>query len=108
MLGLVTGRYTVIRGSETNEYGDEVDGTEVFAINVLGSVIEKTKTAFDPASSRVVTLRYLTGRFPSNSGIQDGDRIVDEKTLESFVVSSVYRPTNAVVKSDIVVDLTAN
>ena len=106
MMGLSTGRYTVLRGSSINEYGDEIDGDAVTSQNIQGSVIEKSRANFDPASSRVSTIRYLVGRFNSNSDIQDGDRIRDEKTLEVFVVNSVSRGSNLVHKSDVVVDLT--
>jgi hypothetical protein len=105
MLGLSTGRYSVLRGSALNEYGDEIDGTGVASADILGSVIERSKQVFNPDDGRVATIRFLIGRFPSNSDIQDGDRIKDQKTGEIFVVESLARPTNAVVKSDIVADL---
>lgn len=106
MIGFATGRYSVLRGTKENEYGDEIDANKVVYTGILGSVVEKTKTAFDPATSRVATLRYLVGRFNHGSDIQDGDRIKDEKTGEIFVVGSISRPTNAIHKSDIVADLT--
>lgn len=106
MMGLSSGRYTVIRGSAANDYGDEVDGTAIVAQDVLGSVVERTRTNFDPASSRVDTVRFLVGRFNSNADIQDGDRIKDQKTEEVFVVNSVSRGANLIHKSDVVVDLT--
>jgi hypothetical protein len=106
MLGLVTGRYSVLRGSTVNDYGDEVDSETVVSTDILGSVIERTKQVFNPDDGRVATVRFLTGRFDGRADIQDGDRIKDQKTGEVFVVASLARPTNAVVKSDIVADLT--
>lgn len=108
MLGLSTGRYTVLsRVTTTNDYGDEVEGVDESSpvITILGSVIERTKQVFNPDDGRVATIRFLTGRFNHNADIQDGDRIKDEKTGEIFVVESLARPTNAVMKSDIVADL---
>lgn len=106
MFALNTGRYTVLRGSTTNDYGDEVDGNTVASSEILGSVIERTKQVFNPDDGRVATIRFLTGRFNHNADIQDGDRIKDQKTGEIFIVASLSRPTNAVMKSDIVADLT--
>ena len=107
MLGVVTGKYTVIRGTHSiNDYGDEIEGTTVELSGVSGSVIERARKVFNPADGRVATIRELTGRFPHGTDIQDGDRVKDEKTEEIFVVSSVFRGSNAVVKSDVVVDLT--
>ncbi len=105
MLGLTTGRYSVLRGSAVNDYGDEIDGDTVASSGILGSVIERTKQVFNPDDGRVATIRYLTGRFDNRADIVDGDRIKDEKTGEIFVVQSLSRPVNAVVKSDIVADL---
>lgn len=107
MLGLSTGRYTVLsRVTTTNDYGDEVEGEGVATpVTILGSVIERTKKVFNPDDGRVATIRFLTGRFNRDADIQDGDRIKDEKTGEIFVVESLARPTNAVMKSDIVADL---
>lgn len=96
----------MLRGSAVNAYGDEIDGTTAVASKIVGSVIERSRKVFDPQSGRVATVRYLIGRFPSNSAIQDGDRIKDEKTGEVFVVSALNHPTNAVMKSDIVAELT--
>jgi len=106
MMGLSTGRYSVLRGSSVNEYGDEIDGSDVASSGILGSVIERTKQVYNPDDGRVATIRYLTGRFNHNADIQDGDRIKDEKTGEIYLVASISRPTNAVMKSDIVADLT--
>ena len=106
MLGLSTGRYTVLsRDTTVNDYGDEVEGEGVASTTILGSVIERSKTVYNPDDGRVATIRFLTGRFSHNADIQDGDRIKDEKTGEIFVVQSLARPSNAIMKSDIVADL---
>lgn len=106
MMGLATGRFSVLRGSTLNDYGDEVDGTTPALSGIGGSVIERSRKVFNPADGRVSTIRELTGRFPHGTDIQDGDRIKDEKTGEIFVVAAVYRGSNAIVPSDVVTDLT--
>lgn len=107
MNGLSTGRYDILRGTPTvNDYGDEVDATTVHLSGILGSVIERRRTVFNPDDSRVVTIRELTGRFKHGTDIQDGDRIKDTKSGEIFVVSSVYRGTSLAGKADLVLDLT--
>ena len=107
MLGLTTGRYSVIRGSALNEYGDEVDSDTIVVSGLLGSVIERTRQVFNPDDNRVSTVRFLTGRFNYDVDIQDGDRIKDEKTGDVFVVSSISRGANAVMKSGLELELTA-
>lgn len=106
MNALSTGRYDILRGvSEVNEYGDEIDATTVHLSNILGSVVERRRTVFNPDDSRVATIRELTGRFKHGTDIKDGDRIKDIKTGEVFVVSAVYRGTSLAGKADVVLDL---
>lgn len=106
MMGLITGHYSIIRGvSSETEYGDEVESTDVVYTNIPGSVIEKSRTVYDPQSGRVATLRKLTGRFKFGTDIQDGDRIKDEKTEKVWVVSAVYEGTSFVAKPDLILDL---
>lgn len=106
MLGLTTGRYSVMRGSTLNEYDDEVDGDTIVVSGLLGSVIERTRQVFNPDDSRVATVRFLVGRFNYNADIQDGDRLKDDKTGEVYVVASVSRGSNAVNKSSLELELT--
>jgi hypothetical protein len=106
---MATGRYSVLRGtSAENEYGDEVESQDVHLTNVIGSVIEKSSKVYNPSDSRVVTVRTLTGRFAFGTDIQDGDRIKDEKTNVTYLVSSVNTSTSLVNNPDLVVELTAN
>lgn len=108
MLGLSNGRYTILRGTTSkDDYGDEVTTDEVAYTNVMGAVVERRRTVFNPEDTRVATMRELIGRFPYNTDIQDGDRIKDEKTQKVYTVSSVYHGTNLVMKSDVLVDLIA-
>ena len=109
MLGFPTGKFTILRGTPTtNDYGDQVDTQTPVQTGLSGSVIERTRSNFDPQSSRIVTLRQLTGRFGHGTDIQDGDRIKDEKTGVIYLVTSVFHPTAIVNKPDVVVDLTLN
>lgn len=109
MMGLSTGRYNILRGTTTtNEYGDESTTDGVHKANVLGSVIEQTRQNFDPQSSRIVTIRQLTGRFAYGTDIMDGDRVVDIKSGMTYLVNSVSHPTALVNKPDVVVELSVN
>lgn len=106
MNGMATGRYSIIRGAvSVNEYGDEIEEDTVITERILGSVIEQSRTNYDPQSGRIATLRQLTGRFGSEHDIRDGDRIKDEKSNKVYVVTSVFQGTSFVGKADIVLDL---
>lgn len=107
MMGMATGKFSVVRGETTlNDYGDEVEGTTVVQSNVSGSVIEQSRSVYDPQSGRVATLRKLTGRFSNGTDIRDGDRIKDEKSDKTYLVSAIFEGTSLVGKADLVLDLT--
>lgn len=106
MMGMATGRYSIIRGESTqNDYGDEVESDTVVEDGILGSVIERSRTNFDPQSGRIATLRQLTGRFTNGTDIRDGDRIKDEESGRVYLVTSVFNGTSLVGKADVVLDL---
>lgn len=106
MMGIATGRYSIIRGESTlNDYGDEVETDTVIRESVQGSVIERSRTNFDPESGRIATLRQLTGRFAHGTDIKDGDRIKDEESGKVYLVTSVFNGSSLVGKADIVLDL---
>ena len=105
MIGMATGRYSIMRGYTEDLYGDKLPNEDPIHTNILGAVTERRRVNFEPGASRVGTVRELVGRFSSGTDIEDGDRIKDEKTGEVFHVVSVYRGTNLVNKSDLIVDL---
>lgn len=107
MLGMPTSRYTIIRGEElTDDYGDTYVTDVPLYFGVQGSVIEKKREVFNPEDNRIAVVRILTGRFGPNTDIQDADRIKDEKSGETYLVSSVFHPqTLGGFKSDVLVDL---
>lgn len=109
MLGKATGRYSILGSTVTvNEYGDEIESDGVRKAGVLGSVIERNRSVYNPDDSRVATIRVLIGRFAYGTDIRDGDRIKDEKTGEVFVVQSITRGTTWATKPDVVVELGSN
>lgn len=93
MSGLIaTTTATLLRGGDTNPLGDAVAvDTPVNGFEgVPCSIVERTRSVFDPASSawRVVTYhvaRFVPGKFDAVAG----DRVRDESTDRVFVVQRV-------------------
>lgn len=108
MMGMATGRYTFLRGVETeNEYGDPVSDDAVAHSHVLGAIVEQTRRDYNPDSGRVATHVVYTGRFTHGTDLRDGDRIVDETTGKVYLVNSVGTGTSLIGKADVVADLSA-
>lgn len=105
---LATGRYSVLRGSSQNEYGDEVEATTSIKSGIRGSVLERTQKVFNSDSGRLETVRTYTGRFPHGTDIVNGDRVQDDKTLVTFTVTGVSVGSDFINKSDLVLELTVN
>lgn len=91
---VATTRAALLRGTTTNELGDQVDvttpveGFEDFPI----SIIETDETQFDQASGTWRSITTLSGRVPSRIPVDEGDRIKDHRDGAIYAVDD-YRRT---------------
>lgn len=108
MVIIATSKYSVLRGTTTNEYGDEVDGDTVIDTDIRGSVVQRAKNVYNPDSGRVELITFYTGRFPHGTDIVQGDRIRDERTSKEYVVLSANGGSDFINKSDLTLDLEIN
>jgi hypothetical protein len=92
-MGLATTRIAVLRGTTTNDLGDEVDSTE--PVDGLGdvpaSLIEKSKGVQDEASGTWRSVRYLKCRVSPRLDIREGDRIRDNRTGNIYFIDELTR-----------------
>lgn len=91
---VATTRAALLRGSTTDDLGDEVDtntapvpGFEDFPI----SIIEKDATEFDQASTTWRSVRKLIGRVPANVPVYEGDRIKDLRDGKIYALDNFRR-----------------
>lgn len=84
---------TVLRGTATDRYGDEMDTDTVVATNVPASILERPVTGARPASGRKDTPRTYALR-TWRRDLQQNDRIRDEKTGRTYVVTTDAPATN--------------
>lgn len=108
MVITATSKYSVLRGSTINEYGDEVDGITVIYSGIRGSVVQRGKNLFNPDSGRVEFITFYTGRFPNGTDIAQGDRVRDERTNAVYTVLSASEGSDFINKSDLTLDLEIN
>lgn len=90
---VATTRAALLRGSSTDDLGDEVDtatpveGFEDFAV----SIVEKDATEFDQASNAWRTVQRLIGRAAANVPVDEGDRLKDLRDGRIYAVDNVRR-----------------
>lgn len=92
---LATTTVTILRGTTTNRYDDEQDADLVVATGVRASLLERPVTGARPASGRKDTQRGYSLRVWKSVDVRQDDRIRDERTGFTYVVTTYAPSTNA-------------
>jgi hypothetical protein len=93
---LATTRVTILRGTATDRYGDEVDTDTVIAVDVPASILERPVTGARPASGRKDTPRTYALRVWKAVDVRQYDRIKDQRTGRIYAVTTEAPSTNPV------------
>jgi hypothetical protein len=96
---------SILRGTTTNRYGDEVDNGTVVASGIPALVTETNRTVYDRASQEARIIRVSRGAVQSDVDIRDNDQIKREDTNTVYMVQSVTQPDGAGVTTDLVLEL---
>lgn len=105
MLALATTTISVLRGTETDAFGDEVDTDSVHASGIPASLIEASRQASEPVTGIPRIIRTHVGRVPPGTDVTEDDRIKDELTSEIYIVVSVTRNANPIMAQPLRLDL---
>jgi hypothetical protein len=105
VLARATTTLSVLRGTGTDGYGDEVDTDKIVATGIPASLVEQTRrvTTRDDPTPRIV--RYAVGRVTAGTDITDQDRIRDDRTGDTYIVDAVSTMNSAAVAADLRLDL---
>jgi hypothetical protein len=105
VIARATTTLAVLRGTTTDEYGDEADTNNVIASRIPASLAEQTRrvTTRDDPTPRIV--RYAVGRVTAGTDIRDQDRVRDERTGAVYIVDAVSSMNSAAVAADLRLDL---
>jgi hypothetical protein len=87
---------SIKRGTYTDDYGDETDSDEVVASGIGASILERPVTGGRPASGRKDTTRTYALRVWKPIDLRQDDRVVNERTKEVYVVTTLAPSTNNV------------
>jgi hypothetical protein len=105
MQAIATTTVSILRGTTTDDYGDERDTDTPVATGVPASLTEQSRrvTTRDDPTPRIV--RYAVARLPARTDVTDQDRIRDERTGAVYIVDAVSGMTNPTFEVDRRLDL---
>lgn len=93
-------RVDVLRGVDTDAWGDETDTSTVIAARVPACITEQSQRSFLPAESRGGVVQTYTVRLRPGTDVQEGDRLA---TLGGtvYTVDEVSSPASIVGLVDV-------
>jgi len=105
MQAVATTLLAVLRGTETDAYGDERDNDTVAASGIPASLTEQTRrvTTREDPTPRIV--RYAVARVAAGTDIRDQDRVRDQTTGATYIVDAASTMTNPALAVDLRLDL---
>ncbi|GGW15752.1 hypothetical protein GCM10018980_51840 [Streptomyces capoamus] len=105
MQAIATTRISILRGTATDAYGDEVDTDTPIAAEIPAALTEQSRrvTTRDDPTPRIV--RYAVARVAAGTDIQDQDRVRDERTGAVYIVDAVSSMANPAAAADLRLDL---
>lgn len=89
MQAIATTQVEILRGTTTDEFGDEKDTNTPIASGIPASLVEQTRrvTTRENPTPRIV--RYAVARVPANTDVTDQDRVRDQRTGAIYIVEAV-------------------
>jgi hypothetical protein len=93
---LATTTVTILRGTETDRFGDDVDTDTIVGERIPASILEQPVRGARPASGRADTPRTYALRMWRNFDLRQDDRVRDERTGVLYYVTTDAPATNPV------------
>jgi hypothetical protein len=105
MIGLATTTASILRGSTTNVFGDEVDAATVVQSGLQLALMPVRQAGTRSADARPQEVEYFRGRMPAGTDVRVGDRLQDAAGAV-YLVTGSHQAANPVLAQDVAVDLT--
>lgn len=105
MYALATTTVTILRGTKTDEIGDEIDTFDVYKTGIIASLIEKNHVTWDRATQQRRTVRVIACTLPSTTDVTSDDRIKDEETGYVYAITDVTQPNAVGITPDLDLEL---
>lgn len=90
MYALASTTCSILRGTTTNAWGDQIDDPNptVIATGVPVGLDVSNTQAFDPTTQQIRTIRTISGSIQSDIDITENDRLRDDTTGVIYIVES--------------------
>ena len=89
MLPLANTKVSVLRGTTSDPYGDDIDAMVPFETDVPALLVETAQQVFDPATQQPRTVRTAECYVPPWLKILNTDQVYDQLTGETFMVIDI-------------------
>jgi len=96
---------TIVRGEDTNAYNDSVSSSAAVHTGIIAAIAETSRRVFLPAEQAYRVIRTYAGTLPPNAPIQKLDRLRDERTGVTYLVTEIHQADNPAITLDISVEL---
>lgn len=87
---------SILRGEETDEYGDPKDSDVSVAAGVPMSITENNQRVYVAAEGRLTIIRNLVGRVRPGFDVREKDRLRDDNTGDIYLVEGVSQPLSGI------------
>lgn len=106
MYGLANCLISVLRGTNTNAWGDTVDNGTVVTSGIPAFIAVRSKSIYDGATQSSRVVQRIVGAVGSNVDVRDTDQIRDETNDVIYAVEAVTQPLGAGLTPDLELELT--
>ena len=83
---------TIFRGTTTTALGDVIDSNTPLIEHIPAVLVETGRNTQDPSTSTPRTIRQITCTLPNWVQILNTDRLLDERTGDTYIIIDVTRP----------------
>jgi hypothetical protein len=107
MIALPTTTASVLRGTATSAFGDDVDSDAVVQVGVPLAVMVASQASTRSADSRPQEVEFFRGRVPAGTDIRVNDKLRDERDVtQVYLVTGSHSSPNPIISMDVALDLT--
>lgn len=96
---------SILRGTTTDTYGDEVDTLTAVQTGVVAWIFEQNRRVYLPAEAAYRIVRTYAGRVGAEVDIRKDDRVKNEQTNAVYLVTDIADSGSAAHRPDIVLQL---
>lgn len=91
---------SILRGTEQDGYGDEVDSDTPLYTGVAASILGSSRRVYLPAEGATRVIHSYSGRCGAEVDLRKDDRVRDERSGTIYLVTELADQTSLVMQPD--------